>query len=194
MISSPTQLLAIPWNPTFRALPNFNRQGSVGFGDRRRNRRGLLGVVESRSDRNRRRYFSPINRSSSASLPTGWICFRFGSLRCGKFKFSRWDFRCRLSYGVMHHSTDVQGCIDEAWRAMKPGGKARIMLYHHPSLTGLMLWLRFDLIRGTSLRETVYQRLENPGTKSCTKEEISGLMRRFNNVEMERFSVLAIYY
>jgi len=54
------------------------------------------------------------------------------------------------SYGVMHHSADTQQCINEAWRVLKPGGQARIMLYHHPSLTGLMLWLRFGLFHGRS--------------------------------------------
>src|SRR5882724_13291184 len=43
------------------------------------------------------------------------------------------------SYGVMHHSPETQQCLSEAYRLLKPGGTARIMLYHHPSLTGAML-------------------------------------------------------
>lgn len=90
------------------------------------------------------------------------------------------------SYGVMHHSSDVQRCIDEAWRVLKSGGQAKIMLYHHPSLTGFMLWLRFGLTRGKSMREAVYQNLESPGTKSFTKAEMLGMMRSFEHVRLEQ--------
>jgi len=86
------------------------------------------------------------------------------------------------SYGVMHHSPDTEQCVREAWRVLKPGGEARLMIYHHPSLTGLMLWLRFGLWRGHSLRRTVYQRLESPGTKTYTLQEARGLMAEFAEV------------
>ena len=90
------------------------------------------------------------------------------------------------SYGVMHHSADVQRCLNEAWRVLKPGGHARIMLYHHPSLTGFMLWLRFGLARGKSMRQTVYEQLESPGTKSFSKHEVETMMRAFENVEIRQ--------
>jgi len=89
------------------------------------------------------------------------------------------------SYGVMHHSADTQRCLNEAWRVLKPDGQARIMLYQHPSLTGLMLWLRFGLHRGKSIRQTVYERLESPGTKSFAKPEVSRMMERFEDVVMQ---------
>src|SRR5690349_5204412 len=53
------------------------------------------------------------------------------------------SFDIVYSYGVMHHSPNTQQCIREAFRVLKPGGEARIMLYAHPSLTGLMLWIRY---------------------------------------------------
>jgi len=90
------------------------------------------------------------------------------------------------SYGVMHHSPDVQRCIDEAWRVLKPGGEARIMLYHHPSLTGLMLWLRFGLLRRKPVRQTVYEHLESPGTKSFSRAEVRAMMRAFEMVELQQ--------
>jgi SAM-dependent methyltransferase len=38
------------------------------------------------------------------------------------------------SFGVMHHAPDTQKCIDEAYRVLRPGGQALIMLYHRHSL------------------------------------------------------------
>lgn len=38
------------------------------------------------------------------------------------------------SFGVMHHAPDTQACIDEAYRVLRPGGQALIMLYHRHSL------------------------------------------------------------
>lgn len=89
------------------------------------------------------------------------------------------------SYGVMHHSPDTPQCINEAWRVLKPGGEARIMVYHHPSITGLMLWLRYGVFR-KSLRKTVYQSLESPGTKTYTQDEVRSLMRSFEDIRLRQ--------
>lgn len=96
------------------------------------------------------------------------------------------SFDVVYSYGVMHHSPDTQKCIDQAWRVLQPGGTARVMLYHHASLTGMMLWLRYGIWRGQSIRECVYERLESPGTKTFTKTEVSKMMARFENVRIEQ--------
>lgn len=94
-------------------------------------------------------------------------------------------FDLAYSYGVMHHSPDTQKCLDEAFRVLKPGGQVRLMLYHHPSLTGLMLWLRFGLISATSLRQTVCDHLESPGTKSFSEHEVKKMTAKFVEVQTE---------
>lgn len=94
------------------------------------------------------------------------------------------SFDVVYSYGVMHHSPDTQQCVREAWRVLKPGGQARIMVYHHPSLTGLMLWLRYGFLRGKSLRRSVYDHLESPGTKTYSRSEAASLMDHFQDVQM----------
>ncbi len=96
------------------------------------------------------------------------------------------SFDVVYSYGVMHHSPDTEQCVQEAWRVLKPGGQARIMVYHHPSLTGLMLWLRYGFLRGESLRRSVYDHLESPGTKTYSLREAAALMNGFQDVQMRQ--------
>ena len=93
------------------------------------------------------------------------------------------SFDVVYSYGVMHHSPDTPQCVREARRVLKPGGQARIMIYHHPSVTGAMLWLRYGLLRGKSLRRSVFDHLESPGTKTYTRREALGLFDGFSKVE-----------
>jgi ubiquinone/menaquinone biosynthesis C-methylase UbiE len=100
--------------------------------------------------------------------------------------FADSTFDVVYSYGVMHHSPDTARCIAEAWRVLKPGGSARIMLYHNPSLTGLMLWLRYGLWQGQSVRQCVFERLESPGTKTFSKQEVLSMMNRFGAVRIQQ--------
>ncbi len=95
------------------------------------------------------------------------------------------SFDIVYSYGVMHHSPNTNQCIREAWRVLKPGGRARIMIYHHPSITGAMLWLRYGLLRGKSLRQSVFDHLESPGTKTYTRAEALALFSSFTKVSSQ---------
>jgi len=95
-------------------------------------------------------------------------------------------FDVAYSYGVMHHSPDTAQCLSEACRVLKPGGWARIMLYHHPSITGAMLWLRYGFLRGKSLRQAVYDHLESPGTKTFTQAEVRSMMGGFEDIQMQQ--------
>ena len=56
------------------------------------------------------------------------------------------------------------------------------MIYHHPSLTGAMLWLRYGLWRGKTLRGTICEYLESPATKTYTKAEVHAIMEGFEEV------------
>lgn len=100
--------------------------------------------------------------------------------------FPSGTFDLAYSYGVMHHSPDTHLCIQEARRVLKPGGKIKIMLYHHPSLTGMMLWLRYGMFKGKSIRRTVYDHLESPGTKTFTKSEVGTMLAGFEDISIRQ--------
>jgi SAM-dependent methyltransferase len=100
--------------------------------------------------------------------------------------FASNSFDVVYSYGVMHHSPNTAKCLTEAWRVLKPGGEARIMLYHHASLTGIMLWLHYGIWRTQSIRQCMYENLESPGTKTFTRNEAFMLMRDFENVSIDQ--------
>lgn len=91
------------------------------------------------------------------------------------------------SWGVLHHSPDTPRAIDEVWRVLKPGGIARVMIYHTWSMIGVMLWVRYALLRlrpWTPMRTLYARHLESPGTKAYSIKEARWLMRRFNAVRI----------
>lgn len=73
------------------------------------------------------------------------------------------------SWGVIHHSPDTPKAAREILRVLRPGGIARVMIYHRYAPVGLMLWTRYALLRGrpwTGLDEIYAKYLESPGTKA----------------------------
>lgn len=91
------------------------------------------------------------------------------------------------SWGVIHHSPDTARAVDEIFRVLKPGGRAKVMIYHAHSLIGVMLWLRYGLAAGkplTPLREIYAAHLESPGTKAYTVREARALFARFASVRI----------
>ena len=73
------------------------------------------------------------------------------------------------SWGVLHHSPNTPQAIGEVHRVLRPGGVARIMIYHKWSLVGYMLWIRYALLRlrpWMTLTEVYARYLESPGTKA----------------------------
>jgi SAM-dependent methyltransferase len=50
-----------------------------------------------------------------------------------------------ISIGCFHHTGDVQRCLDETWRVLKPGGTAVLMVYNQLSYRQWGKWPRATL-------------------------------------------------
>jgi SAM-dependent methyltransferase len=97
------------------------------------------------------------------------------------------SFDIVYSWGVLHHSPNTAKAIAEAHRVLKPGGEARIMIYHKWSMIGLMLWARYGLARlrpWMSLSKVYSRYLESPGTKAYSYAEARELCRAFAEVDI----------
>jgi len=101
--------------------------------------------------------------------------------------FDRDSFDLVYSWGVLHVTPDTPKAIDEVFRVLKPGGEAKIMIYHKYSFVGYMLWIRYALLTFKPLTslETIYSKyLESPGTKAYSINEARALFRKFKHVDI----------
>jgi ubiquinone/menaquinone biosynthesis C-methylase UbiE len=97
------------------------------------------------------------------------------------------SFDLVYSWGVLHHSPNTARAITECWRVLKPGGVARIMIYHTWSMVGLMLWFRYGLLAFkpfTGMKEIYSKYLESPGTKAYNFDEAKVLFKGFVDVNI----------
>jgi SAM-dependent methyltransferase len=91
------------------------------------------------------------------------------------------------SWGVLMVTPDTPRAISEVYRVLKPGGIAKVMIYHKYSFVGYMLWLRYALLRlrpFTSLNRIYDRYLESPGMKAYSVSEAQKLLGDFRNVEI----------
>jgi len=104
-----------------------------------------------------------------------------------KLAFREGLFDVVYSWGVLHHSPDTPRAISEVYRVLKPGGSARVMIYHRWSLVGFMLWTRYGLLKlrpWRSLSQIYARYLESPGTKAYSVPAARRLFAAFSDVRI----------
>ena len=101
------------------------------------------------------------------------------------------------SNGVLHHTPDTVGAIRELFRVLKPGGTAKVMIYHKNSLNywGEMMLhrgvFRGELFRGRSPEEVMSRWVEysehgaRPLVKAYTRAEAQEMFIDFNEVKIQ---------
>ena len=97
------------------------------------------------------------------------------------------SFDVVYSWGVLHHSPDTPRAFREVLRVLKPGGEARIMIYHTWSIVGFMLWVRYGLLAlkpWRTLRSIYAEHLESPGTKAYSMAEARQLLAGFEDISI----------
>src|SRR5207253_3046892 len=85
--------------------------------------------------------------------------------------FDQEQFDIVYSWGVLHHTPNTVAAFNQTFRVLKHGGTLKAMIYHIPSWTGYMLWIRYALLRGrpfSSVKKTVFHHLVSTGTKVYT--------------------------
>jgi ubiquinone/menaquinone biosynthesis C-methylase UbiE len=107
------------------------------------------------------------------------------------------SFDVVYSNGVLHHTPDTAGAIREVHRVLRPGGTAKVMLYHRNSLN---YWvdivlrrgvLHADFLRGRSVAEIMSRVVEfsshgaRPLVKVYSRKEARELFRMFKEVKVE---------
>ncbi|MGI8735071.1 MAG: methyltransferase domain-containing protein [Pyrinomonadaceae bacterium] len=100
------------------------------------------------------------------------------------------------SNGVLHHTPDTAGAIRELYRVLKPGGVAKVMLYHKNSLNywGEMMLhrgvLRGELLRGRSPEEIMSRWVEysehagRPLVKVYDRKQARELFSDFSDIKI----------
>ncbi len=90
--------------------------------------------------------------------------------------FSDGIFDYVYSFGVLHHVADTQKSIHEAYRVLKKGGEARIMLYHRHSINEIV----------HRLTRTPFEEKDKccPVVRRFTVEEVRKLFRPFSRVDV----------
>lgn len=94
---------------------------------------------------------------------------------CELLPFPNQFFDGYYSWGVLHHSDNLEAGISELRRVLKDGGKFVVMIYNSRSFVAGFLWLAFGLWRGWDIQRTCSKYLESPGTLVVSKEHAKDL-------------------
>ena len=114
-----------------------------------------------------------------------------------RLPFASESFDVVYSNGVLHHTPDTAGAIREVHRVLRPGGTAKVMLYHRHSLN---YWFEIvlrrgvlggEFLRGRSAEEIMSRVIEfsdhdaRPLVKVYSRRQARELFSQFRDVAVE---------
>jgi SAM-dependent methyltransferase len=114
-----------------------------------------------------------------------------------RLPFASESFDVVYSNGVLHHTPDTAGAIREVHRVLRPGGTAKVMLYHRNSLN---YWFEIvlrrgllggEFLRGRSAEEIMSRVVEfsdhgaRPLVKVYNRRQAHELFKQFSAVSVE---------
>jgi ubiquinone/menaquinone biosynthesis C-methylase UbiE len=114
-----------------------------------------------------------------------------------RLPFKSNSFDVVYSNGVLHHTPDTEGAIQEVHRVLRPGGVAKIMLYHRNSLNfWVEIVLRRGILAGEYLRgrssEQIMSRViefseheARPLVKVYSRKQARELFNQFKDVKID---------
>ncbi len=114
-----------------------------------------------------------------------------------RLPFADSSFEVVYSNGVLHHMPDTEGAVREVHRVLRPGGEARVMLYHRGSVHywGQIILrhglLGGELLRGDSPEEIMSRYVEvnegggRPLVKVYSRRETRKLFSMFREVKIQ---------
>ena len=121
----------------------------------------------------------------------------FAVADCETLPFADESFDVAYSNGVLHHTADTAGAVREIHRVLRPGGQARVMLYHRQSFgfwTQVILLhgiLRGEFLRGNSAADIMSKYVEvnegggRPLVKAYSRREARELFSMFSKVKVQ---------
>src|SRR5258705_10709498 len=107
------------------------------------------------------------------------------------------SFDVVYSNGVLHHTPDTQGSIDEVYRVLRNGGTAKVMVYHRNSLN---YWMEIvlrrgvlgaEFLRGRSAEDIMSRVIEcsdhdaRPLVKVYSRKQALKLFERFTDIRID---------
>lgn len=91
-------------------------------------------------------------------------------------------FDLTYSWGVIHHSPDMEQCLREMIRVTKTGGSIKLMVYNRNSLFAFYRYLLCGLLKGTPCarwNDILFHHQESLGTKAYAAKEIRSLLMKY---------------
>ena len=101
------------------------------------------------------------------------------------------------SFGVIHHSPNTIKALEEIIRVLKPGGKAKIMIYNRHSMLAFFFWIKHALLKlrpWKSIAWVLWNHMESLGTKGYTIKEFQNILSKYPELKEYKVETIYTYY